>query len=284
MAAPRRASLNSVMPETTPSRAPLPSAAQPRRKPVDDGDHAVVKSAQRALAIFEMFDRERRPLTLKEICSRLGYAPSSGSGLLKSLVSLGYLTYDRRAYFPTMRIAAVASWVKGALFADGEMLRLMEDLRAATNEMVFLATQSGVHAQYVHILRDDPMNFGTQPGDLRSLIGSGVGVMLLAGHTDGEIEKLWRRAVYKMPSSARVSLDTVMGNVRLARANGHFFARNMTFSDASTVVFPVPGAHMEKKFVIAVAGPTARVESSLDSIIAIAKRRIARIDLVVAAA
>ncbi|HEX7943836.1 MAG TPA: helix-turn-helix domain-containing protein, partial [Phenylobacterium sp.] len=80
-----------------------------------------MKSAQRALEILEVFARQRRPLALKEILEELGYPTSSGSALMKSLVALGYLDYDRerRTYFPTMRIAVLGHWVPAALFGEG---------------------------------------------------------------------------------------------------------------------------------------------------------------------
>ena len=76
-------------------------------------DRDAVKSARRAFEILELFERERRPLALKDILDDRGYPASSGSALLKSLVTLGYLDYDndRRTYFPTMRIAALGARV-----------------------------------------------------------------------------------------------------------------------------------------------------------------------------
>ncbi|HQN50687.1 MAG TPA: helix-turn-helix domain-containing protein, partial [Phenylobacterium sp.] len=70
---------------------------------------AVVKSAQRAFAILELFELERRPLSLTEVTQALRYPTSSTAALLKSLVVTGYLEFDRarRAYRPTMRIAVL---------------------------------------------------------------------------------------------------------------------------------------------------------------------------------
>src|SRR4051794_31187165 len=97
-----------------------------------------IKSARRVFEILELFDRERRRLSLKEISARLGYPASSGSVLLKSVVALGYLDYDRRVktYFPTMRITALGGWVPGALFGEGGVAELMDHLRAVTGETV----------------------------------------------------------------------------------------------------------------------------------------------------
>ena len=57
---------------------------------------AAIKSARRVFEIMEFFDRERRPLGLKSICKTLDYPVSSGAAMLKSLVSVGYLEYDRK--------------------------------------------------------------------------------------------------------------------------------------------------------------------------------------------
>ena len=70
---------------------------------------AAIKSARRVFEIMEFFDRARRPLGLKAICDELRYPVSSGAAMLKSLVTLGYLEYDRKTqtYLPTMRIAVL---------------------------------------------------------------------------------------------------------------------------------------------------------------------------------
>ena len=46
-----------------------------------------VKSAKRVFEILEYFDRERRPLALKDVLEGLDYPASSGSALMKSLVA-----------------------------------------------------------------------------------------------------------------------------------------------------------------------------------------------------
>jgi len=126
-----------------------------------------VKSAKRALEILEVFGRHKRPLALKEVLDELGYPTSSGSALMKSLVALGYLDYDRerRTYFPTMRITVLGAWVPGVLFGDGPLLETLEDLHRATGETIVLAVQSDLHAQYVHVLPSpEPLQLRAPPG------------------------------------------------------------------------------------------------------------------------
>src|SRR3546814_12145725 len=67
---------------------------------------SVVKSAGRALQILEYFDDARREANMIDISRALHYPESSTSILLRSLVALGYLDYDRRkrTYRPNSRV------------------------------------------------------------------------------------------------------------------------------------------------------------------------------------
>jgi len=53
-----------------------------------------VKSANRALDIFELLAAEPNGLTISEISERLGFARSSTHGLVHTLFSRGYLSLD----------------------------------------------------------------------------------------------------------------------------------------------------------------------------------------------
>jgi len=57
--------------------------------------------------------------------TKLGYPVSSGAAMLKSLVSLGYLEYDRKTqtYLPTMRIAVAGALGIEQLSAKSECCR-----------------------------------------------------------------------------------------------------------------------------------------------------------------
>jgi DNA-binding IclR family transcriptional regulator len=73
-----------------------------------------VKSAKRALDVFEYFASRRRPATVGEICAALTLPQSSTSLLLRSLHKLGYLRYSMRTrrYFPTDKFRALGEWIE----------------------------------------------------------------------------------------------------------------------------------------------------------------------------
>lgn len=239
-----------------------------------------VKSAKRALEILELFARHRRPLALKEILDELVYPSSSGSALLKSLVALGYLDYDRerRAYFPTMRIAALGAWVPGALFGDGQLLPALEALAARTGETVILAVQSDLQAQYVHLVHaKEGLQVRLPPGTLRPLARSGLGLVLLSGKTDAEIERLHRRinAAGEGGAQSREELAARVGEVR---ARGYAFSKNAISPGLGVIGAALPKGPFGRMSAVGVAGAVPRLEENQAAIVAELRAMIQRLE------
>jgi DNA-binding IclR family transcriptional regulator len=236
-----------------------------------------IKSARRVFEILEYFDRERRPLTLGEVAAALRYPASSGSALLKSMVALGYLEYDHasRTYFPTMRIAALGSWVQESLSGDGEIVRLMAYLRRATNETVILATESDLFAQYVHLVHaEPPLQAAVPPGARRPLAQSGMGWLFLSAHTPKEIEKLRRRI--NAAQRSKISREDLVKHVTAVRAQGYAFSKGAVSRGVGIVAMLLPKPRFGRRLAIGVAGPLSRLEPEEDKIVRALKRGIAR--------
>jgi DNA-binding IclR family transcriptional regulator len=237
-----------------------------------------VKSAQRALEILEVFDRHRRPLSLTEILDALGYPPSSGSALLKSLLAMGYLDYDRgrRTYFPTMRVALLGRWVEEALFGQAQLVSAMEDLHRRTGEAVILANQSDLHAQYIHLIySNEPLQFRAQPGLRRPLARSGLGWALLAVKSDDEIEQLRRRM--NAEAGEALSRDELMARVAEVRARGYAFSKHTITEGVGVIAMALPKAAFGRVFALAVAGYVSRLERKEADIVAALHAIVARL-------
>jgi DNA-binding IclR family transcriptional regulator len=229
---------------------------------------SAVKSARRAFEILEAFDRHRRPMALKEMLDDLGYPASSGSALMKSLVSLGYLDYDRdrRTYFPTMRIAVLGSWVQGALFGEGRLLEAMEELHAATGETVVLAAQSDLHAQYIHLIHSaEPLQFRAPPGTRRPLAASGMGWVLLSAKPDAEIERLRRRV--NAAADEKLSREALMARVNEVRAKGYAFSKHTVSEGVGIIAAALPQGPFGRVFAIGAAGYVSRLERKETAIV-----------------
>jgi IclR family KDG regulon transcriptional repressor len=232
---------------------------------------SAVKSARRVFEILEHFARERRPLGLKDVLGDLGYPASSGSALMKSLVALGYLDYDRerRTYFPTMRIASLGAWVHDALFGDGALLALMEHLHAVTGETVILATQSDLHAQYVHLIHSaEPLRVSVPPGARRPLAASGMGWLLLSAKTNAEIEKLRRRINADADAGPKLTREALLERVNEVRARGYAFSKHTVSEGVGVIGALLPRGPFGRVYAIGVAGPVNRLEAKEALIVA----------------
>lgn len=239
---------------------------------------SAVKSAKRAFEILEAFDRHRRPLALKEVLDDLGYPASSGSALMKSLVSLGYLDYDRdqRTYFPTMRIAVLGAWVQEALFGEGRLLAALEALHESTGETVILGAQSDLHAQYIHLIHsNEPLQFRAPPGTRRPLARSGMGWVLLAAKPDAEIEQLRRRI--NAESDEKLSREDLMARVNEVRARGYAFSKHTVSEGVGIIAAALPRGPFGRVFVIGAAGYVSRLERKEAQIVAELRAAVAKL-------
>ncbi len=227
-----------------------------------------VKSAVRVLEILEHFQQHRAPSQLKDICDALGYPQSSGTVLLKNLVSLGYLSYDRgsRCYFPTLKVAALGDWVEHALFGHGKIFEVMRDLHSATGEAVSVALQNDVYMQYIRIIQSvHPLRFHVEEGSLRPLTLSATGWMLMATHPDKEVDRLIRRANIATPRTEdRQPMELMMQRVREVRARGTAYAENVPLLGGATLCVMLPLKVQGRPVVLGMGGALERIRAHSD--------------------
>jgi IclR family transcriptional regulator, KDG regulon repressor len=227
---------------------------------------ATIKSARRVFEVLEYFDRARAPLSLKQICERHGYPPSSGLGVLKSLVRLGYLEYDKhsRTYLPTMRIAVLGSWVATELFGGLNVIKLMETLRDETLETVILAAQSDLFAQYVHVVHSrEPLQYAVAPGTLRPLARSGFGHLLLSGEKDPVIRSTVRRLdSARAPGEDKIDVASLMRSIADIRQAGYAVSHGLVTPGVGIIGFLLPPTPFGRLFAIGLGGPSDRIEAN----------------------
>lgn len=227
-----------------------------------------VKSAVRVLEILGYFQHQRSPRQLKDICDALGYPQSSGTVLLKNLVTLGYLSYDRstRCYFPTLKVAALGDWVEHALFGQGQIFEIMRDLHSATGEAVSVALQNDVYMQYIRVIQSiHPLRFHTEEGSMRPLTLSATGWMLMSTHPDKEVDRLIRRANIATPSKEdRQPMELMMQRIREVRASGTAYAENVPLLGGATLCVMLPLKVQGRPVVLGLGGALERIRAHRD--------------------
>ncbi|WP_293865550.1 helix-turn-helix domain-containing protein [uncultured Alsobacter sp.] len=228
----------------------------------------LVKSATRAIEVLESFKLGQQPRSMSELASALGYPHSSMTVLLKTLVKLGYLNFDRRSrvYFPTPKVTALGDWIPRVLFGSGKILEAMKDLHAATGEGVFLGTRNDVYLQYVTTIPSiHALRFHIDEGTIRPITRSAAGWMLLTDMSDEQVDNIVRRANIATPDAAeRVPVREIMDRLREIRARGYAHAENVPFLGGGTLAVLLPVKIQGQPAVLAVGGVAQRIRSNFD--------------------
>ncbi|WP_295132271.1 helix-turn-helix domain-containing protein [uncultured Reyranella sp.] len=220
-----------------------------------------VKSAERTLALLELFSRERRPLAVGEVSSSLAIPQPSASMLLHSLKVLGYLHHEAAGgrFVPTIRVALLGNWVD-RLFAESGVGTLLDRLQTATGETVFLGIQNGAAAQYVMVQRvSEPDRPIIASGLYRSLTRSALGRALLMPKTDAEITRLLRRSNTESDRAHIVDPRTFLPLIRRFRAQGYAETRGDSVPESSAIAMPFMSPTDKSPLAVGVGGPTDRI-------------------------
>src|SRR5262249_51003182 len=227
---------------------------------------ALVKSATRAIEVLEYFKLSQQPRSMSELAADLGYPQSSMTVLLKTLVKLGYLNFERqkRVYFPTPKVTSLGEWIPKVLFGSGKILDAMKDAHAATGEGVFLGTKNDVYLQYmttmpsIHALR-----FHIDEGTIRPITRSAAGWILLTGLSDDQVDNIVRRANIATPDPAeRMPIPFIMEKLAEIRKRGYASVENIPFQGGGTIAVLLPVQVQGQPVTLALGGLAERVREN----------------------
>ena len=231
--------------------------------------NANVKSAVRVLKVLEYFDGVRRPAGVTEVARELKFPASSTSGLLQSLVDLGYLVQDaRRMYRPTPRVTLLGSWIDPQVAPDGPVISMMNELGAATGEAIILGIPSGITVRYIHVVpATKPMRLHVGPGDVRPIAFSGIGRLFLSQMSDEEVRKIVFRHNASQPDDlSRLSYSAVRRDIEGIRAAGYSVSLDRISKGAGLVCLALPPRPEAGPMVVAVAGLSSTIRSNSEAI------------------
>jgi DNA-binding IclR family transcriptional regulator len=230
--------------------------------------NAQVKSALRAFEILEHFRLTQQPRTMSELSSDLGYPLSSTTVLLKTLVNMGYLNFDRvkRVYFPTTKLTGLGDWVPRALFGSGQIIEAMNDVHAITSEGIFVGTRNDVYLQYLKTKQSlHALRFYIDEGTVRPITRSAAGWVLLATMPDDKIDTMVRRANIATQNPAeRVLLPEMFERIEEVRRRGYGWAEGVPFSGGATIAVLMPGTILGSPVTLALGGAADRVKQNFD--------------------
>lgn len=230
------------------------------------------RSVARIAALFELFERERRPLSSTEIGESLDIPRSSTGTLLKALVQLGWLSIDRRraTYFPGARLARLTGWLLSELLLDDRVLRALELLCVSTGETVTISCANDLEVEILHAHGPTSgIHLVVEEGQRIPLWGSAIGTAYLTTLPDSTIRSMYRRSEHGPPGRRpAVPLTEVLATVRRARRDGYAFIDSFVVPGVAAMSAALPGEIGPRPLIASVGGPAERLHTHVNAIAA----------------
>jgi len=234
-------------------------------------DNDVVKSVGRVFAVLEMFASHRSGMNATEVERLLDYPKSSTLALLKSMVALGYLSYDRmeRSYFPTIRVAQLGHWIDET-DARHDLYALVEDAAAATGETVTIASQNDLKMQFLTVVTgSNPLMLNFRPGMTGPLFQSNMGMVALAQKSDAEIRRLAERMNRRAGRHGEKVQDlaSTMQKIEEIRQAGFGIGYGNYIDEVGVISWPLIASGRTNPLVLSIGGPVEAVRAAEQQII-----------------
>ncbi len=244
-----------------------------------DGED-VVKSVGRVFEVLELFDRHREPLSATDVERALRYPQSSTLALLKSMVKLGYLSFDRldRSYLPTMRVASLGHWLETAFQGEGRLAAMLDEIGESTSETVCLSCQNDLAMQFTQVrLGKHGLILSVKPGDFAPLFHSAIGLTALSARPDAAIRKLAARMNrHARGTVSRIDPDSVLQRIRRIRSAGHAMGYDLYLPGIGAVAWLLLPDSASRPIVLSIGGPVDRIRAREDHIVKTTRAAIRR--------
>jgi len=225
----------------------------------------ISKSVARIFEVLELFSRTQQPMRAVEIQKALDYPQPSTLALLKNLVELKYLSFDRvhKTYFPTLELARLAQWVEPALVGQGWLAQIADELSIACNETASVIGQNNIHSQIIYVHKaEHPLALQVEAGLGAPLCATSVGRAILSLQGDEQIEALiaeTNKLEKRSGSKIHHDMQNIMVSIRTIREKGYLSTYDLYIKGVGTIVFPLPADFNGHPIAIAVAGTTERI-------------------------
>lgn len=221
-----------------------------------------VSQVENALALFELFAKEKAPRNLTALSERLGMPKSSAFNLIHTLLDLGYIYETRRrgGYYPTRRLLDLAQHIaEGDPFLQG-IHGFLEALAAEAGETVLLSVRERGEVIYVDVLESSsPIRYSAKVGDRRPLCTASSGMAILASYSAEErADVIASLDLAAEPGGAVWTAESLAAELDASVARG--WCEDWARTAPDVMGIGVPLVCGERRFGLAVAGPIYRMQ------------------------
>ncbi len=227
-----------------------------------------VKSADRALAVLEVFSDLGKPLSLSELARLTGTPISSCHGLLHTLKQRGYLyaLQGSRQFYPTKRLQQMALAIARHDPILAHLVPHMQALRDATGETIILGKNHDNNVIYLEVMEGtSTVRYTAQAGEQKPLYSSAIGKALLA-HLDPHMltQTIATLPLIRVTDNTITSVRKLRADIKLTRQRGYSLTRGENVSDVMAIAIAIDLGGGQDPVGLAVAGPLQRMQDKLE--------------------
>jgi IclR family acetate operon transcriptional repressor len=237
------------------------------------------RHAERVFSILEIFEREKRPLALRELSEYSRIPMSTCHALVHTLVNMSYLyqTDRQKSFYPTRRLLDLATEIS---LHDPILERvepILEEIRSQTQETVILGKRQKDRVIYLEVLEGpQSIRYSARAGDTKPLPSTSIGKVILGALKPADL-RVWleKHPIEKMTDNTITSYARLIENLTDASKDGYFVTKGENVADVTAIAVPV--TINTELFGIAVAGPSHRMEKNFDKWLAVLRNAQAKL-------
>jgi IclR family transcriptional regulator, acetate operon repressor len=250
---------------TRPVRRALP--ARDANESAASADGSVARSATRLVALFETLAKSEEGVSLAELSATIGAPKSSLLGILRSMVSLGYMEHGHGLYRLGPRSFRLAADILAVRRFPNLVRPILHELAAKSGETVFLVVldRMAQRVTYADIIDSaNPVRYTVPTGTTRPLYVSAGGLMLLAYQEPDWVDS-YIRATRLEPLTGHTITDPEQLRERLAtiRREGFAISLGETVPGAAGVAAPIFNADGSVTAGLLIGAPIDRFEQEV---------------------
>jgi IclR family transcriptional regulator, acetate operon repressor len=225
-----------------------------------------VKSAGRALELFELFAREQSPMTLTEISRALDAPLSSCYALARSLSTRGYLyaVGDSKQVYPTRKLFDAARAIVDAEPQVADLEADLLTLRDDTQETVILGRLQNDKVIFL-IVAESPQRVRViaKVGDRELLHATSLGKALLCGlPLKSRLKLIERLELTPLTPQTVTDKEQLKAELEASAERGYAQTSGEYIADASSIAVPL---HIGGELcAVCIVGPAQRLERNFD--------------------
>ncbi len=227
-----------------------------------------VRQLGNLFSLMDLFVRERRPLSVREIVDEFGWPRSSVFNMVTTLVDEGYLYQPvaRGGYYPTSRWMDFARAVGESQPLPASVHELLESVSRETGETACLAAAEGTSVVFLDVVESSAdIRFIANVGQRLPIHVASAGRAILAQYSPAELRAVLGRIKYqRYAGEAFLCADDVEADLHAQARQGWYLNLEMFAPGVAGIAVPFPLG--DRRCALALGGPVSRIEPRIDTL------------------